>query len=118
VDGTTDATRAATEQQLKLIEGEHVDGATWAYDLVDASEREIREIIANAAVADTGNIDRDRVTVADVTRTGRTRIRGGLSRWRESAALPWIMRFAAASLALSALWLATAGRSSLQTPQG
>jgi hypothetical protein len=118
VDGTSDATRTAAEQQLRLVEGERADGMTWGYDLVDPSEREIRAIIAEPAVADTGNIDRERVVVADVTRVGRTRVRGGLSLWRDAPFVPWVTRFAAASFVLCAIWLATSGRSALRVTAG
>jgi hypothetical protein len=113
VEGISDTARAGNEQQLKLLKGEPLEGTTWAYDLVDPSPQRIRAIVAHPLVADTGNIDRSRLTISDDTRVGTTRIRGGLSRWRDAPLIPWLTRLASASLVLSVLWLATTGRSAL-----
>jgi len=113
VEGVSDAARAGYERQLKLLEGERQEGTTWAYDLADSSPQAIGAIVAHPSVADTGNINRSRLTVADDTRFGKTRIRGGLSRWRDAPLVPWLTRLAWSFLVLAGLWLATTGRPAL-----
>ena len=98
---------------MKLLEGERLEGTTWAYDLADPSPQAIGAIVAHPSVADTGNINRSRLTVSDDTRVGKTRIRGGLSQWRDAPLIPWLTRLASAFLVVSGLWLATTGRPAL-----
>ena len=113
VEGISDTARAGNERQLKLLEGERLEGTTWAYDLADPSPQAIGAIVAHPSVADTGNINRSRLTVSDDTRFGKTRIRGGLSQWRDAPLIPWLTRLASAFLVVSGLWLATTGRPAL-----
>ncbi len=111
--GVSDTARAQNERQLKLLAGEPYEGTTWAYDLADPSAQAIGAIVAHPSVEDTGNIDRVRLTVIDDTRFGRTRIHGGLSRWRDAPLVPWLIRLASSFLLLSGLWLGTTGRPAL-----
>jgi len=103
--GVGDTERAQDERQLKLLAGEPYEGTTWVYDLADSSPQAISAIVAHPSVADTGNIDRQRMTVIDATRFGRTRIHGGLSLWRDSFLIAWMTRLASSFLLLSGLWL-------------
>jgi hypothetical protein len=107
--GVDDRARTENEQRLKLLAGEHYEGMTWAYDLADTSPDAIGAIVGDRSVDDTGNIDRSRLTIIDITRVGPTRIHGGLSLWRDASFVPWVTRLAFSFLLLSALWLATTG---------
>jgi hypothetical protein len=108
--GVSETARARDERELKLLAGEPYDATTWSYDLGDSSRQAIGALVAHVAVEDTGNIDRQRLTVADKTRVGRTRVRGGFSVWRDAPVVPWLTRLAFSFLALSSLWLATTAR--------
>jgi hypothetical protein len=55
--------RAALEQQYSLRGGEPTDGTTWRYEVGDRSRETIAALVKDAAVEDTGNIDRDALTV-------------------------------------------------------
>jgi hypothetical protein len=112
-DGISDAARIEIERQLKLVAGEHVEATTWTYDLADPSQQAIAAIVTHASVADTHHIDRSRRTLSADVNLGRTRIRGGLSRWRDVATVPWLTRFASSVLIVAGLWLATTGRRGL-----
>jgi hypothetical protein len=109
--GVSDAARAQNERELTLLAGEPYDATTWSYDLGDPSRHAIGALVAHGSVEDTGNIDRLRLTVADDTRVGRTRIHGGLSLWRDAPIVLWLTRLASSFLVLSSLWLGTTGRS-------
>jgi hypothetical protein len=109
-DGVSDAARIEIERQLKLVAGEHLEATTWTYDLADPSQQAIAAIVTHAFVADTHHIDRSRRILSADAPLGRTRIRGGLSRWRDVATAPWLMRFVASVLVVAGLWLATTGR--------
>ena len=113
VDGLSDVARIEIEGQLHLVAGEHGEETTWAYDLADPSQQAIAAIVTHASVADTHYIDRSRRTVSADAPAGRTRIRGGLSRWRDVATAPWVTRFASSVLIVAGLWLATTGRRGL-----
>ena len=108
--GLSDVARNEIERQLKLVAGEHAEATTWTYDLVDPSQQAIAAIVTHAAVADTHYIDRSRRTLSADVPLGRTRIRGGLSRWRDVATAPWVTRFASSVMIVAGLWLATTGR--------
>lgn len=58
--GTTDAERAALEQQFHLTEGVVTEGRTHAYHLTDTSTGNIRAIIQNPKVEDTSDLNRVR----------------------------------------------------------
>lgn len=105
-----DAERARTERELKLVAGERYDETTWAYDLTDTSPQAIGALVGHRSVEDTGNIDRVHLTVGDVRRVGRTRIHGGLSLWRDTPVVTWLIRLASSFLVLSVFWLVTTGR--------
>jgi hypothetical protein len=110
-EGVDEAARTNAERQLNLLAGAQLDGRTWAYDLADASPQAVAAVVAHPSVEDTHHIDRSsRVVTADAPQ-GTTRIRGGLSLLREAILAPWVSRFAWSVLIVSALWLATAGRS-------
>ena len=112
-DEVSDTARTEIERQLELAVGEHVEGTTWAYDLADPSSQAIAAIVTHPFVADTHHIDRARRIVSDETRLGTTRIRGGLSLWRDGPIVPWLGRLAASFLVVSGLWFATTGRPAL-----
>ena len=108
--GVSETMRTGIERELKLLAGEPYDATTWSYDLGDPSRHAIGALVAHGSVDDTGNIDRERLTVADNARVGRTRIHGGLSLWRDAPVVPWLTRLASSFLVLSSLWLGTTGR--------
>lgn len=56
------AGRVAVERKYDLRNGERDDGTTWRYDLGNRSTANIRALIDDPAVADTGYIDRDALT--------------------------------------------------------
>jgi hypothetical protein len=112
-DGVSESARVDVEHQLKLVAGEHIEATTWAYDLADPSREAIEAIVTHPSVADTHHIDRSRRTLSSDAPLGSTRIRGGLSRWRDAATVPWLTRFASSVLIVSGLWLATTGRPAL-----
>ena len=58
--GTTDAERAALEQQFHLTEGVVTEGRTRAYHLTDTSTDNIRAIIQHPKVEDTSDLNRIR----------------------------------------------------------
>ena len=113
VEGVNDSARSDIERQLKLLAGQHIEATTWAYDLGDPSPEAIEAIVTHASVADTHHIDRSRRSLASDAPLGSTRIRGGLSRWRDAATVPWLTRFAFSVLIVSGFWLATTGRPAL-----
>lgn len=57
------AGRSALEGRYGLRNGEPDEGATWRYDLADRSRDNIRALLQDPAVDDTGYIDRDALTV-------------------------------------------------------
>jgi hypothetical protein len=64
--------RQTLEARFRLADGQHVEGSTWRYDLVDPSPENIRDLLSLSAVADTHHIDRPRSVVdAAAVRTGR-----------------------------------------------
>jgi hypothetical protein len=109
--GVDETARVQNERELKLLAGEPYDATTWSYDLGDSSRQAIGAIVAHGSVEDTGNIDRQRLTVADSSRVGRTRIHGGFSVWRDASVVWWLTRLASAFLVLSSVWLLTTGPS-------
>jgi hypothetical protein len=70
-DGVSLATRTALERRHGLLNGAPVDTTTgtWRYDLVDTSRENIRTLIQDPAVDDTGYIDRE--ALAPEGRAGR-----------------------------------------------
>jgi hypothetical protein len=110
-EGVDEAARTNGERELTLLAGAQLDGRTWAYDLGDASPQAVAVVVAHPSVEDTHYIDRGRRVVAADAPQGTTRVRGGLSLVREAVLAPWVSRFAWSVLIVSALWLATAGRS-------
>jgi len=106
----SEAARGQSERELKLVAGEHSEGTTWAYDLTDDSPQAIRALVRHRFVEDTGNIDREHLTVVDDSRVGRTRIHGGLSVLRHSLVATWLNRLAYSFLFLCGLWFVTTGR--------
>src|SRR5262245_37297043 len=62
-DAVRDDQRAALEQRYDLRRGELDSGTTWRYDLGTRSRDNIEALIQDPAVADTGYIDRDAMTV-------------------------------------------------------
>jgi hypothetical protein len=82
--------RQNLEARFRLADGEHLDGATWRYDLLDISPENVRDLVRNPAVADTEKIDRSHFTAVDTTRTarrGRIAYGGVLVRTADWAAL-------------------------------
>ena len=71
--------RQQLEARFHLADGEHLDGTTWRYDLVDPSRDTIRALVRDPAAEDTQHIDRSSFTPDDDTeRTARrTRIAYG-----------------------------------------
>jgi hypothetical protein len=59
------AHRAALEQRYGLGGGEPVQDTTWRYELRDASPENVRALIGDPAVADTGYIDRPTLAVPE-----------------------------------------------------
>lgn len=120
-DTVSEPARAALERELMLLAGERIEGPTWAYDLGDPSARGIDALVTHPSIADTHHIDREERRVSADAPAGRTRIRGGLSVWRDSPSVLWVVRLSFAVLMISALWLATTGRSGMSgirsTPQ-
>jgi hypothetical protein len=55
--------RSALEQQYHLENGLQSDGPEWRYELADWSTENIRALVGDPAVVDTGYIDRARLTV-------------------------------------------------------
>ena len=109
-EGVSDNVRTEMEHQLKLVSGELLAGTTWAYDLGDPSLQGIEAIVTHPSVADTHHIDRSRRAVSDETRLGETRIRGGLSLYRDSPVVPWLVRLPTLFLGVSGLWFVMKGR--------
>ena len=109
-DTVTDSTRPTFERQLRLLAGEHLEGTTWAYDLEDPSQCGIEALITHSAVEDTHHIERPLRTVSADAPRGLTRIRGGLSNFRDGLPLEWIGRLSLSFLVVSGIWLATTGR--------
>jgi hypothetical protein len=106
-DSADENTRLRLEHDFHLFAAEHREGTTWAYDLGDPSPEGIRKIVDDPRVADTHQIDRSRYRVSADAPFGRTRIRGGLSAWRDAPALSALFRFSISCLAISSLWLLT-----------
>jgi hypothetical protein len=65
------STRQRVEARLRLTDGQHLDGLTWQYDLVDPSSDAVRALVRDPAVEDTHNIDRSRFTLDGAERTTR-----------------------------------------------
>jgi hypothetical protein len=63
--------RQRLEARFRLMDGEHFDGLTWRYDLVDPSRDNIRDLVRDPAVEDTQHIDRSRLVPDDTERTAR-----------------------------------------------
>jgi hypothetical protein len=101
----TDPERRDLERELRLLDGERLDGTTWAYDLGDPSPVTVQAIVVHPSVADTHYIDRANGTVAVDAPAGRTRIRGGLSIVRDALIFAWLQRFSAAVLIICVAWL-------------
>ena len=74
-EGVADARRVVLEQQYALRQGEPEEGRnTWRYRLGDRSTDNIRALVNDPDVADTGYIDRDRLTAP--AREVHVRLRG------------------------------------------
>ena len=102
--GVSPSDRAALERQYDLRSGEPIDGTTtgWRYELGDGSRDNIRALVEDPAVDDTGDIDRDTFSV-----TGRD-IRVSM----RSPAYPFSDRFDRPSQLLQlhySVWLLLAG---------
>ena len=54
--------RAALERRYGLMSGAPIEGTTWRYGLRDLSRENIAALIRDPAVADTGYIDRSKLT--------------------------------------------------------
>jgi len=54
----TAADRQALEARFRLIDGAQLDAATWRYDLIDPSRRNLAALVGEPLAADTHNIDR------------------------------------------------------------
>jgi hypothetical protein len=63
--------RQKLEARFRLADGEHLEGSTWRYDLVDPSPDTIRALVRHPAVADTHHIDRSRFALDNAERTVR-----------------------------------------------
>lgn len=63
--GIAPGDRAALERRYDLRNGEFDEGTTWRYELGDRSSENIRALIQDAAVDDTGYIDREALTAPD-----------------------------------------------------
>ena len=65
--GVIPADRAVAERRYDLRNGSPIEGTTtgWQYQLGDRSRENIRALIQDPAVDDTGNIDRDALTAPD-----------------------------------------------------
>ncbi len=67
-----DAARRALEARYHLVDGQELETYTWRYDLTDPSRDNIRALVADPAVADTGDIDRPKYSLTpQTTRTAR-----------------------------------------------
>jgi hypothetical protein len=63
--------RHALEAQFRLADGEHLEGSTWRYDLLDPSSGNIRALVRDPAVADTHHLDRTTFALDGAERTAR-----------------------------------------------
>lgn len=70
--GLSDAERRTLENRFLLVNAQRTEGTTWAYDLLDVSETNIRELVQQPAVADTGEIDPYRFRVSQDAPPGHT----------------------------------------------
>ena len=102
--------RRNVERTLGLLDGEQVDGTTWAYDLGDPSRSAVEALVTHPLVEDTHHIDRAKREVSADAPAGRTRIRGGLSLVHDSMLLGWVERTSFAVLLVSIAWLMASGR--------
>ena len=57
-DGVTPQRRAALEREFRLARGRNAEGRTITYDILDIRPRNIRALLEQAEVEDTGYIDR------------------------------------------------------------
>jgi hypothetical protein len=57
-DDLTAVERVALEERYRLVSGQLDEGASWRYDLLDRSSDNVRAIVNDPAVGDTGYIDR------------------------------------------------------------
>jgi 4-amino-4-deoxy-L-arabinose transferase-like glycosyltransferase len=65
------AERQSLEARFHLVDGRHIDGSTWAYDLLNPLPYTIRALVQHPAVADTHRIDRGRFVPDGAERTAR-----------------------------------------------
>jgi hypothetical protein len=69
--GVSEEQQAALERRYLLVNArDRLDGGSIAYDLLDTSVRNIRALVADEAVADTADIDRDAFTIPFDTEYG------------------------------------------------
>src|SRR5688572_19897063 len=67
-----EATRRMLESRFQLADGEHLDGTTWRYDLINPDTGNIRALITDPHVADTHGLDRSTYALsASAARTNR-----------------------------------------------
>lgn len=66
-EGVSAADRAAGERRYDLRNGRPLEGTqnAWGYELGDRSPENLRAVIQDPAIEDTGNIDRDALTAPD-----------------------------------------------------
>lgn len=111
VAGLTESGRADLERRFKLVAGEQREETTWTYDLGDPSPANVQALLGHPSVEDTFHIDRPRGVVDERAPRGSTLlVTRGPGAWRDSRTLDWLAVFCAASLLVSAAWLASTGR--------
>jgi hypothetical protein len=72
-EGLTPQQHEALERKYLLVNGrDQIPGGSIAYDLLDTSARNLRALVRDAAVADTGDIDRDTFTIPFDTEYGQS----------------------------------------------
>ena len=111
VDGISEAQRTALERQFSLVERRHREGSTWEYDLANPSTSTIQALVGEPAVDDTHYIDRANSRVTADAPIGTTLLpQRAAAGWIHSSLFDWFVSYCAASLLMSAVWLASSPR--------
>lgn len=64
--------RQLLEEEMTLVNPRQLGGHTWRYDLLDSRTESLRRIVHHPAVADTHDVDRERLTLTVKTEAGPT----------------------------------------------
>ena len=118
-DGTGDATRAWLEWKYRLVEPSAPQGLSYSYVLLDTRTANIRALVKDPEVADTGDIDREKFEIPWETANESRKfmwiadrlplMRQPVVRWMLTAAFAVMAAIGARAIAVTVRWCELAG---------